>query len=47
MEREGILGGLPLGRWYPELEDVAVFCCTELNDPSALAAVVEALEKSA
>jgi len=29
------------------LEDVAVFCCTELNDPAALAALVEALEKSA
>jgi glycine dehydrogenase subunit 1 len=46
LEEEGILGGLPLGRWYPELEDVAVFCCTELNDPAALAGLLAALEKS-
>jgi glycine dehydrogenase subunit 1 len=32
----GILGGLPAGRWFPDLEDVLVFCCTELNDPAAL-----------
>jgi glycine dehydrogenase subunit 1 len=47
LEAEGILGGLPLGRWYPQLEDVAVFCCTELNDPAALARLLAALEKSA
>ena len=46
LEAEGILGGLPVARWYPELEDVAVFCCTELNDPDALAQLVAALRKT-
>lgn len=41
----GILGGLPLGRWYPELEDVAVFCCTEVNDPAAIDTLVSVLEE--
>ncbi len=39
----GILGGLPLGRWFSELQDMLVFCCTELNDPDAIARLVEAL----
>jgi len=39
----GILGGLPAGRWYPDLDDVIVLCCTELNDPRALEQLVEAL----
>jgi len=43
LQDRGILGGLPLGRWYPELADVASFCCTELNDPAAIDALVEAL----
>jgi glycine dehydrogenase subunit 1 len=47
----GILGGLPVGHWFPdrpELKDVVVFCCTEVNDPAAieqLAAVLEASER--
>ena len=47
LEEDGILGGLPVARWYPELEDVAVFCCTEVNDPAALDSLVQALAKSA
>jgi glycine dehydrogenase subunit 1 len=43
LSRRGILGGLPAGRWFPELQDVLVFCCTELNDPGALAELEEAL----
>ncbi|MBO0684071.1 MAG: aminomethyl-transferring glycine dehydrogenase subunit GcvPA [Candidatus Dormibacteraeota bacterium] len=35
-EAAGILGGMPVGRWYPDLEDVVTFCCTEVNDPGAL-----------
>ena len=38
----GILGGLDVGRWFPELEDVLTFCCTELNDPAAIDELVEA-----
>jgi glycine dehydrogenase subunit 1 len=39
---KGILGGLDAGRWFPELEGVLLFCCTELNDPAALDELVEA-----
>ena len=39
----GILGGLPAGRWFPELRDVLLFCCTEVNDPKALDHLVEVL----
>lgn len=42
-----ILGGLPVGQWYPELDDVVVFCCTEVNDPKAIATVVEVLSRTA
>jgi hypothetical protein len=47
LETAGILGGLPVARWYPELDDVAVFCCTELNDPAALGQLVAALQNGA
>lgn len=33
----GILAGLPAWRWYPGLKDVVILCCTEVNDPSAMA----------
>jgi glycine dehydrogenase subunit 1 len=42
----GILGGLPVGRFFPdrpELQDVVTFCCTEVNDPEAIDELVEAL----
>ena len=42
LAERGILGGLDAGRWFPELEGVLLFCCTELNDPAALAELVEA-----
>ncbi|HEY4026833.1 MAG TPA: aminomethyl-transferring glycine dehydrogenase subunit GcvPA [Candidatus Dormibacteraeota bacterium] len=46
----GILGGLPVGPMFPDrpdLEDVAIFCCTEVNDPAALDLLVEVLTASA
>jgi glycine dehydrogenase subunit 1 len=42
----GILGGLPVGRWYPDMQDVAVFCCTEVNDGGAIDRVVEVLREA-
>lgn len=42
----GILPGLPLRRWYPReerLRNSLLFCCTEVNDPAALDALVEVL----
>ncbi|MGH7876708.1 MAG: glycine dehydrogenase, partial [Candidatus Dormibacteraceae bacterium] len=39
----GILAGLQVGRWYPELRDVTTFCCTEVNDPGAIDELVAAM----
>jgi glycine dehydrogenase subunit 1 len=47
LREAGILGGLPVGRWLPGLHDVAVFCCTEVNDPAALDTLVDVLARSA
>ncbi|MGH7902631.1 MAG: aminomethyl-transferring glycine dehydrogenase subunit GcvPA [Candidatus Dormibacteraceae bacterium] len=41
--RRGILAGLPVAGWFPELAGVVTFCCTELNDAAALEELVEAL----
>ena len=38
----GILGGLPAGRWFRELDGVLLFSCTELNDAAAIGDLVEA-----
>ena len=47
MREAGILGGLPVGRWYPDLDGVVVFCCTEVNDPDSIRTLVEVLSQSA
>ncbi len=31
LKEKGIIAGLPLGRWYPELNDCVLVCVTELN----------------
>jgi glycine dehydrogenase subunit 1 len=33
---EGILGGIPLGRWYPELSSAILICVTEMNPKPAI-----------
>jgi glycine dehydrogenase subunit 1 len=41
--KKKIVGGLPLGRFYPELEHAMLVCCTEMNkraDMDAFAAVM-------
>jgi glycine dehydrogenase subunit 1 len=46
----GILGGLPVGGLFPDrpdLRDVVVFCCTEVNDPAALDQLTDVLTESA
>ena len=43
MLKKKIIGGLPLGRFYPELADCTLLCATEMTrreDMDALAAVV-------
>jgi glycine dehydrogenase subunit 1 len=39
----GVLAGVPLGRWYPELADSLLLCVTEMHDAAAIDRLVEAL----
>jgi glycine dehydrogenase subunit 1 len=41
--KKKIIGGLPLGRFYPELEDGALLCATEMSTRAQMDAVAEAL----
>src|SRR5437660_4323275 len=38
-----LIGGLPLKRFYPELGNAAVWCCTELNTKEQIDAAVQAV----
>jgi glycine dehydrogenase subunit 1 len=40
-----IIGGLPLGRFYPELKHSMLFCATEMNKRQDMDAVAAAFEK--
>jgi len=49
LREAGILGGLRMGRWFPDrhdLADVVTFCCTEVNDPAAIDLLVDELSAS-
>jgi glycine dehydrogenase subunit 1 len=35
-EATGVLAGVPLGRWYPELDDALLIAVTELHDEAAI-----------
>jgi glycine dehydrogenase subunit 1 len=39
----GVVAGLPLGDWYPELEDALLLCATELHDAAAMERLAAAL----
>jgi glycine dehydrogenase subunit 1 len=43
LEERGILGGVPLGRWFPGMEDCFLVAVTELNPPDALEALLAGL----
>jgi len=43
LEGRRIIGGLPLGRFYPELRDAALFCCTEMSQRADMDAVAAAI----
>jgi glycine dehydrogenase subunit 1 len=43
LAEQGILGGLGVSRWFPGLDGVLTFTCTEVNDAGALDELVEAL----
>ncbi len=38
-----IIGGLPIGRFYPELGNAALWCCTELNTKEQIDNAVQGL----
>jgi glycine dehydrogenase subunit 1 len=40
----GVLAGIPLQRWYPELPDALLVCVTEMHDHDAVQRLVEALQ---
>jgi glycine dehydrogenase subunit 1 len=42
-ERAGVLAGVPLRRWYPELEDSIAVAVTELHTPAAIEKLAEVL----
>jgi glycine cleavage system P protein (glycine dehydrogenase) subunit 1 len=39
----GVLAGVPLRQWYPELTDALLLCVTEMHDAAAVDRLVEAL----
>ncbi|HVP90204.1 MAG TPA: aminomethyl-transferring glycine dehydrogenase subunit GcvPA, partial [Terriglobales bacterium] len=41
--QQGILAGVPLARWYPELGDALLLCVTEVHDAAAVDRLLEAL----
>jgi glycine dehydrogenase subunit 1 len=42
-EKAGVLAGVPLGRWYPELDDTVLIAVTEVHDAAAMDRLVEVL----
>lgn len=42
--KKKIIGGLPLGRYYPELGECALWCATEMSRREQMDAVAEALQ---
>jgi glycine dehydrogenase subunit 1 len=44
---DGVVAGVPLARWYPELDDVLLLCVTEAHDDRQIARLVEGLRSAA
>jgi len=42
-KESGVLAGVPLGRWYPELEDSILLAVTEIHDAAAIARLTTVL----
>lgn len=47
LESQGILGGVALKRWFPNLSDCLLIAVTEVNDTHSLGRLVSALESCA
>jgi len=39
-----IVGGFPLKKFYPELGNAALWCCTEMNTREQIDAAVQAVQ---
>lgn len=46
LRREGVIGGLSLGRFYPRMKDCMLICVTETKSKEDLGKLVSALSKS-
>jgi len=42
--RNGIVGGLELDKYYPELKDCLLFCVTELNRREDIDKLIEVIK---
>ena len=47
LEERGLMGGVPLARWFPELGEAFLVAVTEVNDPASLDALVAGLREVA
>ncbi len=41
LAKKGVLGGLPLRQYYPELGNAALWCCTERNTKAQIDAAAQ------
>jgi glycine dehydrogenase subunit 1 len=46
LDRGAVVAGLPLGRFYPELEDTLLVCTTDMHGPADIDRLVTALGKA-
>lgn len=46
LKEKGIIGGLPLKEFYPELENCVVFCVTEMHEKEVIDRLVECVEEA-
>lgn len=45
MAQQGIIGGLPLKKWYPELENASLWCVTETKTKADIDALAKAFKE--
>ncbi|MBI2915695.1 MAG: aminomethyl-transferring glycine dehydrogenase subunit GcvPA [Elusimicrobia bacterium] len=45
LSQKGIIGGLPLGKFYPDLSDCTLYCATEMNTEKEIESLVAALKQ--
>jgi len=45
LQKQGVLGGVDLGRWYPELADTILMTATEVTTDAEINQLVAALKE--